>query len=102
MRPFSSIQFVIEFDAAKSRRNEQERRLPFQRVTGFDFGSALFRVDDRKDYGEPRVVALGLMDGRVHAICFTFIEGGIRVISLRKANKREVYRHDQSTAAHRR
>ncbi|MBU3694339.1 MAG: BrnT family toxin [Rhodocyclaceae bacterium] len=57
---------------------------------------------DHRSYGELRIVAFGLMHGRLHMVCFTFIEGGIRVISLRKANKREVLLHDQSTAADRR
>ncbi|MBY5943430.1 BrnT family toxin [Halomonas sp. DP5N14-9] len=34
---------------------------------------------------------------RVHVVCFTPIEGGIRVISLRKANAREVRRYDKAT-----
>ena len=34
---------------------------------------------------------------RAHVVCFTPIEGGIRVISLRKANAREVRRYDKAT-----
>jgi uncharacterized protein len=38
-------------------------------------------------------VALGQIGERLHVLCFTPIEGGIRVISLRKANDREVSRY---------
>lgn len=98
---FLSVRLALEFDTAKSDRNQRERGLPFGRVAEFDFESALVRIDRRKEYGEIRFVALGLIDGRVHAVCFTFVKAGIRVISLRKANKREVRCHEQSTAADR-
>jgi len=35
-------------------------------------------------------VAVGFLDGRLHVLCFTPAENGIRVISFRKANTREV------------
>lgn len=46
---------------------------------------------------ERRFVALGLVGQRIHVVCFTPIDGGIRVISFRKANAREVRRHEQAT-----
>ena len=36
-----------------------------------------------------------MLDGRLHFVCFTETEKGIRVISFRKANKREVKRYEQ-------
>ena len=54
-------------------------------------GTAVYRIDDRKDYGEIRVRSLGILDGRVHALVFKRIDADcIRVISFRKANKREI------------
>jgi Protein of unknown function (DUF497). len=47
-------------------------------------------IDNRRDYGEIRHRALGFLDHRLHALVFVEIVGGIRVISFRKANKREV------------
>jgi len=43
-------------------------------------------------------VAVGLLEGRLHVLCFTETPDGIRVISFRKANAREVRRHEQETA----
>ena len=85
----------IVFDTDKSERNARERNLPFERAEAFEFASALIHQDLRHDYGEARYVAVGLLDGRLHVLCFTEIEGGIRVISLRKANDREFKRHVQ-------
>lgn len=83
----------ISFDAAKSERNEQERGLPFSAAEHFEWSSALIRLDDRKDYGEPRYQALGFIDDRLHALVFTPRLGRAHIISLRKANDREVARY---------
>ena len=88
----------IEFDPNKNRRNIQERNLPFEQVTDFDWDSALIWQDTRFDYGEARFNALGKIHQRLHCLTFTPIQGGIRVISLRKANKREVKHHEKHTA----
>jgi uncharacterized DUF497 family protein len=43
-------------------------------------------------------VALGYLGERLHVVCFTPIEGGVRIISFRKANAREKRRYEQKTA----
>jgi uncharacterized protein len=53
----------------------------------------LIGSDDRRDYHEIRYIALGYLDGRLHVLCFTETDDGIRVISFRKANPREVNRY---------
>ena len=80
----------IEFDPAKNERNILERGLSFERVSDFDFDTASIWQDTRKPYPEARYVALGLLDSRLHVLCFTPAAGGIRVISFRKANTRAV------------
>jgi uncharacterized protein len=87
----------IEFDAAKNEANVRERGLPFVRAAEFDFDSAIVEQDSRKDYPEVRYVAIGYLDTRLHVLCFTGIEGGIRVISFRKANSREVKAYEQAS-----
>lgn len=89
----------IEFDPAKNDRNIRERELPFDRVAEFDFAGAIVRPDTRRAYPEPRFVALGRLDARLHVLCFTPIAGGLRVISFRKANTREVRDYEQASAA---
>jgi uncharacterized DUF497 family protein len=62
----------------------------------FDFHTALYRVDDRREYGETRIRAMGTLDGRLHALVFVEQATGIRVISFRKANCREIKRYESS------
>ena len=87
----------IEFDPAKNERNIRERGLSFDLAREFEFETAVFAIDDREDYGEIRIRAFGLLGGRLHALVFVETEAGIRVISLRKANAREVKRYEQAT-----
>jgi len=87
----------ITFDPAKNLHNIAERGLSFELVGGFDFETAVFTVDARRDYGEIRHRALGLLAGRVHVLVFVEATSGIRVISFRKANKREVAQYEQAS-----
>jgi uncharacterized DUF497 family protein len=89
----------IAFDLAKNERNVRLRGLSFERAADFVFETALFGVDERKEHHETRIVAIGLLGDRVHVPCFSETPDGIRVISLRKANKREVNRYAQARSA---
>ena len=51
--------------------------------------------DTRFDYPEPRYIALCYIAERLHVLVFAETETGIRVISLRKANQREINRYEQ-------
>jgi uncharacterized DUF497 family protein len=84
---------LIDFDPRKNERNIRERQLSFEAASRFVFDQALIYVDSRHDYGEVRYVAIGPLDTRIHVMCFTETNNGIRVISLRKANDREVARY---------
>lgn len=79
----------ICYDPLKNLRNIEERNLPFADVVEFDWEVAKVRQDTRKPYPEERYVAVSYLRGRLHVLCFTETEKGIRVISFRKANKRE-------------
>ena len=86
----------IDFDPIKNEKNIRERGLSFGRAAEVDFNTALVFADNRKDYGEIRYIALCYLDQRLHVLCFTETETGIRVISLRKANAREANRHGKA------
>lgn len=88
----------IEFDPAKSEKNRAERGLPFDLVAEFDIATALAWEDTRFPYPERRFVAMNHIGDRLYVVCFALIEGGIRVISFRKANDREVRRYEQEAA----
>lgn len=85
----------IDFDPEKSQKNIDERSLSFETVAEFDFETAIYSEDVRYPYPEKRFVAMGYLGERLHVLCFTPIEEGIRVISFRKANIREVSRYEK-------
>lgn len=85
----------IDFDLKKSEKNNHDRGLPFDRAADFDWETALYAEDVRHSYPEQRFVAMGYLDERLHVLCFTPIKGGVRIISFRKANLREVERYEK-------
>lgn len=87
----------IEFDPAKSAKNIRERGLPFEIVRELDFSTALTIEDTRKLYPERRFITTGYIHERLFVLCFSPIPKGIRVISLRKANSREVEKYGEET-----
>lgn len=85
----------IEFDPGKNQKNINERGLSFADAVKFDFGTASFAIDTRREYGEVRHVATGYLGSRLHVLCFVETKDGIRVVSFRKANAREAKRYGQ-------
>ena len=83
----------ISYDPAKNERNIRNRGLSFDAAAEFDFEGALYAVDERQDYGETRYIVIGMLGVRLHVLCFAETADGIRVISFRKANAREVRRY---------
>lgn len=55
------------------------------------------RQDHRWDYGEDRFEMLGEIDGRVFIVIYTLRGNTIRIISARKANRREVNEYENRT-----
>ena len=89
----------IDFDAEKNAWNIAERGLSFERVAELDWGTALLVEDERRDYGEPRIRVFALLDGRLHIAVVTPREDALRVISFRRANRKEarIYAQFQKT-----
>jgi len=52
-------------------------------------GSCVTFEDNRFDYGEERLITLGLLAGRVLVIAHAPRNSATRIISMRKANRRE-------------
>jgi uncharacterized DUF497 family protein len=87
----------ISFDAAKNERNVATRGISFEQAARFEWDAALIIADTRQDYGERRFQALGRIGERLHMLVFTPRSGRAHVISLRRANKREVRRYEAQT-----
>lgn len=79
-----------EWDEDKADANLAKHGVSFESVVDFEWPTAVVNVDDRKDYGEDRYRAFGFIGDRLHSLAFTPRDGKCRVISLRKANRREV------------
>jgi len=84
----------ISFDPAKNARNIDVHGISFERASEFAWDTAFNVEDRRRDYGETRFQAYGLIDARVHVLIYTPREDRLHIISLRKANKREVRRYE--------
>jgi len=95
---------TFEWDAAKSTRNWQQRGFDFA-FPGEEFDHTYVEYDDtRRDYGERRVVAVGLADGVPLTVVFTDRVdpgGGLvrRLISVRVSNRKERRRYAESLKA---
>ena len=81
---------MYELDETKRKKNLANHGVDFSAIESFDWEQAIVERDERRDYAEARYAALGPIDGRLHVVVFTIRGGNYRIISLRKANKREV------------
>ena len=80
----------IEFDQAKDVTNQAKHGVSLALADELDWEAALVWVDGRFEYGELRMIALAPNSGILYYVAF--VERGElrRVISLRRANRREV------------
>ena len=79
----------FEWDEAKRRSNLWRHGIDFAKLSQVFEGVRVTDLDDRHDYGEERLLTLGLLKGRVVAIVHTESDDVIRIISARKAERHE-------------
>jgi uncharacterized DUF497 family protein len=84
------------YDDDKNQANIDKHSINFEQVANFNFKSALTKIDERNDYGEIRYVSCGLIANRLFILCFVIRHEKYRIISLRKANKREVKTYENT------
>lgn len=82
-----------EFDPKKLAGNVAKHQLWFALTDDFEWESASIIIDNRRQYAELRFRATGLITQCVHVLIFCFRATKIRLISLRRANQREVKRY---------
>jgi len=80
----------IEYDPKKDLSNREKHGLSFAFARELDWNEALVWVDERFDYGELRMIALAPQTATLYYVAF--VERGVvrRIISLRRATRREV------------
>jgi uncharacterized protein len=84
----------FEWDPAKEATNIRERNLDFETASDIWLSEVIETVDDRKDYVETRILAFGKVNGRLMAVLYTWRDPRRRIISARKANRREQRRFE--------
>jgi uncharacterized protein len=86
----------VEFDPAKDRINRQKHGISLGAAAGIDLDGATVIEDRRIDYGEARFLAYAPIVGRLHVLWFTMRGTVVRVIGLRRANRRERKKYGHS------
>jgi uncharacterized DUF497 family protein len=79
----------FEWDPEKEALNIRKHGIDFTTAQLIWEGRVLERVDDRREYGEVRFQAFGVVDNRILTVIFTWRGETRRIISARRANLRE-------------
>ena len=85
----------FEWDEAKDAAKRAKHGVSLAEGALLNWAVGITQVDGRYSYGETRYRRLAALNGRVFACIFTLRGARIRVISLRKANAREIREHDE-------
>ena len=80
----------IDFDPAKDVANQAKHGVSLSVAGELDWEAALVWVDDRFEYGEMRMIALAPKTQILYYVAFVDRGQARRIISLRRANRREV------------
>ena len=84
----------IAFDPTKDAINRSKHDISLREAARLDWKRVLAKLDTPIDYGEPRQIGYGPIGRRLY--CVVFVDRGdtLRIISLRKANNREIDRYE--------
>lgn len=86
----------VTCDPAKDAANVERHGVSLALATGLEWDSAVTWPDVRRVYGEPRQCGIGYIGLRLFFVVFVDRADGRRIISLRKANQREVTRYAET------
>ena len=85
----------FESDPTKDQLNLDKHGVSLGLASDLDWDVALLWIDDRREYGETRILALAPWTSILYYVAFVDRGNVSRVISLRRANQREVRRYVQ-------
>lgn len=87
---------MYTWDEAKRRENLRKHGVDFAIVEGFDWLNSIASEDDSERYAEARFISIGPIGDRLYVLVWSPRgDDEVRVISLRKADKRERKRHEE-------
>jgi len=87
----------LTWDEKKRLETLKKRGIDFAIACDFAWETASVIADARSDYGEDRFVAMGYIADRLYVMAFTMRGDIVRIISLRKANDREIKSYEKET-----
>ena len=84
----------FQWDQDKNAANIEKHGIDFEEARRIFEGPIIRKVDDRQDYGEIRIIAIGVSEGRELTVVYTMRSEAVRIISARRAreDERKVYR----------
>ena len=87
----------ITYDPAKDAANQAKHGVSLALAAELEWDTLWAEADTRRHYGETRHIGYAVLEGRLYCVVFTDRGEGEamqrRIISLRKANPREVKRY---------
>ena len=79
----------FEFDNHKSESNRQKHGIDFPAAQALWDDSDRIEIPARTD-DEPRILVIGRIDGRVWSAVITYRGEHVRIISVRRARRKEI------------
>ncbi len=81
---------VFEWDEEKNQSNIKKHGVSFETAKLIFSGPIFTWVDDREDYGEERIISIGIAEEvAILTVAYTDREERIRLISARPASRKE-------------
>ena len=79
----------FEWDSVKNQHNIEKHGIDFTDAVRIFERPTLTVVDNRRNYGEKRIAAMGTIEDVILYVVYTVRDGIRRIISARRANRRE-------------
>lgn len=90
---------TITFDPLKDQTNYTKHGISLALAAQLDWHALIAMPDSRKDYLELREIGYGIIGQRLYCVVFTQRPTSFHIISMRKANRREVLHYEQEISA---
>jgi uncharacterized DUF497 family protein len=87
---------LITFDPAKDESNLAKHGVSLAESAMVEWETLYAFEDDRKEYGEIRVRGYAYIGLRLYCVVYVDRDNARRIISLRKANQREVQHYAEA------
>lgn len=84
----------IEYDDQKDQLNRQKHGVSLSLSNDLEWQNLFSLEDTRRDYGELRMVGYAPIADRLYCVVYVDRGESRRIISLRKANNREIVRYE--------